>query len=154
MLVWKILTFVYKYFFSSDTKLLVITGEWEIAAGEIFWPNDPSAFTEVIDFSEEKLVCDTFTTDYERHSYFGMTGGLIKENIPLICGPLLNGALKQRLGECFIFGQKNKIVKMSYSRAGGSSAIVINDKVSPVEVPECYETIKAYLLRWMNRWII
>ena len=120
------------YFFSSDTKLLVITGEWEIAAGGIFWPNGESAFTEVMDFSEEKLVCDTFTTDYERHSYFGMTGGLIKENIPLICGPLLNGALKQRLGECFIFGQKNKIVKMSYSRAGGSSAIVINDKVSPV----------------------
>ena len=65
------------YFFSSDTKLLVITGEWEIEAGEIFWPNGESAFTEVIDFSEEKLVCDTFTTDYERHSYFGMTGGLI-----------------------------------------------------------------------------
>ena len=103
----------------------------------MFWPEGLSAFTEVIDFSEEKLVCDTFTTDYERHSYFGMTGGLIKGNIPLICGPLLNGALKQNLGECFIFGQKNKRVKMSYSRAGGSSAIVINDKVSVYCINNC-----------------
>lgn len=92
-------------------KLLVTTGGY---------PNENGFFSEVIDLINEDSECEQLESAPFQKLF--ATGGLIKENIPLVCGGNNNE------NQCFIVGQ-NKIIDMAYKRDAGAS-LVFNNKVN------------------------
>ena len=84
------------------------------------YPNENGFFSEVIDLSDENSDCEQLENAPFQKLF--ATGGLIKENIPLVCGG------NENENQCFIVGQ-NKIIDMAYKRDAGAS-LVFNNKVN------------------------
>ena len=87
------------------------------------YPFANGRYSEVIDFNNDNSVCSKLSnTPYD---FYGGTGGLIKDNLPIACGGYGNGA---RLDKCFVPGTSTSIT-MATKRSGVSS-IVYDGKVS------------------------
>ena len=86
------------------------------------YPFANGRYSEVIDFNNDNSVCSKLSnTPYD---FYGGTGGLIKDNVPIACGGT-NGSF---LDKCFVLGTSTSIT-MAQKRDGVSS-IVYDGKVS------------------------
>ena len=103
--------------FFSSAKLLVTTG----------LPFENGRHSEVIDIFNEDTICDDLQNSPYNNK--GAVGGLIHENIPLVCGGWNGNNVKYN--QCYDLVQ-NTLITMNKIRFY-SSSIVVNNKVSKSE---------------------
>ena len=100
--------------FFPSAKLLVTTG----------LPFENGRHSEVIDIFNEDTICDDLQNSPYNNK--GAVGGLIHENIPLVCGGWNGNNVKYN--QCYDLVQ-NTLITMNKIRFY-SSSIVVNNKVS------------------------
>ena len=101
----------------SIAKLLVTTG----------LPFENGRHSEIIDIFNEDTTCDDLQNSPYNNK--GAVGGLIHENLPLVCGGWNGNNVKYN--QCYDLAQ-NTLVTMNKYRFY-SSSIVVNNKVSKSE---------------------
>ena len=122
--------------FFSSAKLLVTTG----------LPFENGRHSEVIDIFNEDTICDDLQNSPYNNK--GAVGGLIHENIPLVCGGWNGNNVKYN--QCYDLVQ-NTLITMNKIRFY-SSSIVVNNKVSKSEKKVCEYSILLILKKFQKFW--